>query len=292
VYWLCGSIFFTTKAQRHQVFLSQDLISCTIMVNYGASVPQVIARRIKSGTVIPQGNFLFQLLSDIQTVRERDSSFKNWLEVLLCSPGLQALIFHRVAYRLYRRQIPFLPRLISHIGRFVTKVEIHPGAQIGQKVFIAHGIGVVIGETAIVGDGTLIYQGVTLGGTGKETGKRHPTLGKNVIVGAEAKILGNIRIGDNVHIEAGSVVLKDIPKNSIVVGIPGIAIDKCNKDRLAQGIRNLLARIELLEAEMESLKSKVDLCSPQAEAASIQNIETNGELSSEPVLESNLSRVS
>jgi serine O-acetyltransferase len=151
------------------------------------------------------------LLTDLRTIYERDPAARNWLEVLFCYPGLQALMFHRLAHWLYKRDIPFIPRLISHISRFLTGIEIHPGAKIGKGVFIDHGMGVVIGETAVVGDYALIYQGVTLGGTGKETGKRHPTLGNNVVVGAGAKVLGNIRIGDNVRIGAGSVVLRDVP---------------------------------------------------------------------------------
>lgn len=262
------------------------------MVNYCDPISQATTREdiakdcsltTDSGGAFLQTNFFLQLLSDIQTVRERDSSLKNWLEVLLCSSGLHALILHRIAYRLYCRQISFIPRLISHLGRFFTKIEIHPGAQIGQKVFIAHGAGVVIGETAIVGDGTLIYQGVTLGGTGKETGKRHPTLGKNVVVGAEAKILGNIHIGDNVRIEAASVVLEDIPENSIVVGIPGKAINmktvveekleyKLPSDRSAQAIQSLFERINLLETEIESLKSRRNLSLLPTEKASVENI--------------------
>ena len=124
------------------------------------------------------------------------------------------------------RRVSFIPRLISHLGRFLTGIEIHPGAEIGKGVFIDHGMGVVIGETAIVGDYTLIYQGVTLGGTGKESGKRHPTLGKNVVVGAGAKVLGNLQIGDRVRIGAGSVVLRDVPPDATVVGIPGRIISR------------------------------------------------------------------
>ncbi|HEY9711028.1 MAG TPA: serine O-acetyltransferase, partial [Oculatellaceae cyanobacterium] len=160
------------------------------------------------------------ILTDLRTIYERDPAARNWLEVLFCYPGVQALLFHRVTHWLYCIGIPFVPRLISHLTRFLTGIEIHPGAKIGKGVFIDHGLGVVIGETAIVGDYALIYQQVTLGGTGKETGKRHPTLGENVVVGAGAKVLGNIQIGDNVRIGAGSVVLRDVPSNRTVVGIP------------------------------------------------------------------------
>ena len=169
------------------------------------------------------------LLTDFRIIFDRDPAARNWLEVLTCYPGLQALIFHRLAHGLYSLKIPFLPRLISHIGRFLTGIEIHPGAVIGQGVFIDHGMGVVIGETAIVGNYCLIYQGVTLGGTGKETGKRHPTLGENVVIGGGAKVLGNINIGSNARVGAVSVVLKDIPPNSTVVGIPGRVISQQDK---------------------------------------------------------------
>ena len=207
------------------------------------------------------------LLTELRTIYERDPAARNWLEVLFCYPGVQALLFHRVAHRLYSIGIPFVPRFISHISRFFTGIEIHPGAKIGKGVFIDHGMGVVIGETAIVGDGTLIYQGATLGGTGKETGKRHPTLGKNVIVGAGAKVLGNIQLGDNVRIGAGSVVLRDVPSNRTVVGIPGRiahpsreAVDFLNRENLpdveAQVIRVLFDRIKSLEMQIENLKAQ------------------------------------
>lgn len=164
---------------------------------------------------------LSSLIADFRIIFDRDPAARNWLEVLICYPGLQALFFHRLAHLLYNLGIPFLPRFISHLARALTGIEIHPGANIGKGVFIDHGMGVVIGETAILGDYCLIYQGVTLGGTGKETGKRHPTLGENVVVGAGAKVLGNIQIGNDVRIGAGSVVLRDVPSNCTVVGIPG-----------------------------------------------------------------------
>ncbi len=161
------------------------------------------------------------VVSDFTIALERDPAAQNWLEVLLCYPGPQALTFYRIAHELHKFNISVLPRFLSHIARFLTGIEIHPGADIGKQVFIDHGMGVVIGETAVVGDRCLIYQGVTLGGTGKETGKRHPTLGCNVTVGAGAKILGNITIGSNVRVGAGAVVLKDISPESTVVGVPG-----------------------------------------------------------------------
>jgi serine O-acetyltransferase len=202
--------------------------------------------------------------SDFRIIFERDPAARNWLEVMFCYPGLHALCFHRIAHWLYRRQLAFIPRLISHLGRFLTGIEIHPGAQIGQGVFIDHGMGVVIGETAIVGDNTLIYQGVTLGGTGKQTGKRHPTIGKNVVVGAGAKVLGNIEVGDRVRIGAHSVVLRDVPPDNTVVGVPGRNIPhnpQCSLLPLEHGklpdvegdmIRSLLSRIQNLEQQVET----------------------------------------
>jgi serine O-acetyltransferase len=161
------------------------------------------------------------LVEDYAIVMKRDPAAKNWLEVFLLYPGPQAIILYRIAHLLHKLGVFFLPRFISHLARFLTGIEIHPGARIGKGVFIDHGMGVVIGETAVVGDYCLLYQGVTLGGTGKESGKRHPTLGRNVTVGSGAKILGNINIGSNVRVGAVAVVLKDIPANSTVVGIPG-----------------------------------------------------------------------
>jgi serine O-acetyltransferase len=205
------------------------------------------------------------LIADFRIIFERDPAARNWLEVLFCYPGLQALILHRFAHWLYKRDMPFIPRLISYISRFITGIEIHPGALIGKGVFIDHGMGVVIGETAIIGDSALIYQGVTLGGTGKESGKRHPTLGENVVVGAGAKVLGNIQIGKNVRIGAGSVVLRDVPSDCTVVGIPGriiyrsgVRVDPlehgCLPDSEAEVIRALVDRIEMLEQKIQTLE--------------------------------------
>ncbi|MBD2388404.1 serine O-acetyltransferase [Cylindrospermum sp. FACHB-282] len=208
---------------------------------------------------------LSRLRADFRIIFERDPAARNWLEVLFCYPGLQALLFHRLAHWLYSIGIPFIPRLISHIARFLTGIEIHPGAAIGLGVFIDHGMGVVIGETAIVGDYALIYQGVTLGGTGKESGKRHPTLGENVVVGAGAKVLGNIQIGHNVRIGAGSVVLRDVPSSCTVVGVPGRIIYRSGvrvsplehsnlPDSEAEVIRALVDRIESLEEQIQTLQ--------------------------------------
>lgn len=162
-----------------------------------------------------------QISEDIKTIYEKDPAAENILEVLFCYPGLHALIAHRISHKLLYWKIPFLPRFISFITRFLTGIEIHPAATIGRRFFIDHGMGVVVGATAIIGDDVLIYQGVTLGGTGKEHGKRHPTLGDNVVIGSGAKVLGNITIGSNSRIGAGSVVIDNVPDNSTVVGVPG-----------------------------------------------------------------------
>jgi serine O-acetyltransferase len=210
---------------------------------------------------------LSALLADFQIIFERDPAARNWLEVLFCYPGLQALLFHRVAHRLYKIGLPFIPRLISALARFLTGIEIHPGALIGRSFFIDHGMGVVIGETAIIGDYVLLYQGVTLGGTGKESGKRHPTLGNNVVVGAGAKVLGNIEVGNNVRIGAGSVVLRNVPSNCTVVGVPGriiyrsgVRVDPLEHGSLpdseAEVIRALVDRIEALEQHLEKLQQQ------------------------------------
>ena len=208
-------------------------------------------------------NLLSFLRQDFQIIFKRDPAARHWLEVVCCYPGLHALAIHRLSHDLWHRHIPFLPRFLSHLARFLTGIEIHPGATIGQGVFIDHGMGVVIGETAIIGDHCLIYQNVTLGGTGKETGKRHPTLGDSVIVGAGAKVLGNIEIGDHVRIGAGSIVLADVPHDCTVVGVPGRVISRSGQflplehgklpDVEGQVIRTLLDRIEKLEQKIQKL---------------------------------------
>lgn len=162
-----------------------------------------------------------RLKQDIKVIFERDPAAKTFLEVILCYPGLHAIVLHRFAHALHRNKLVLIARLVSQFGRFITGIEIHPGAEIGNGVFIDHGTGVVIGETAEVGDNVTIYQGVTLGGTGKERGKRHPTVENNVVVGTGAKILGPIIIGENAKIGAGSVVLNNVPPHTTVVGVPG-----------------------------------------------------------------------
>ncbi|MBN1405689.1 MAG: serine O-acetyltransferase [Candidatus Omnitrophica bacterium] len=158
---------------------------------------------------------------DLKAIFERDPAAANFLEVILTYSGLQAMVAYRIAHFLRGLKIPFLPRMISQFAKFLTGIEIHPGSRIKKGFFIDHGMGVVIGETTIIGNNVTLYQGVTLGGTGKEKGKRHPTIGNNVVVGAGAKILGNITIGDNSYVGANAVVIKDVPPNSTVVGVPG-----------------------------------------------------------------------
>lgn len=217
------------------------------------------------------------LVKDFHIIFERDPAARNWLEVAFLYPGFQALVLHRFAHWLWNVGIPFVPRLISHVARGLTGIEIHPGAKIGCGVFIDHGMGVVIGETAIIGDLALIYQGVTLGGTGKETGKRHPTLGTGVIVGAGAKVLGNIQIGNNVRIGAGSVVLREVPSDCTVVGIPGRVVYRSGErvepldhaklpDSEAMAIRALVDRIDALENELSKIRDE-KLAIPGVEAA-------------------------
>jgi len=196
---------------------------------------------------------------EIKATFDRDPAAKNFIEVLLTYAGLHALIFYRISNLLFKLGVPFLPRMISQIGRFFTGIEIHPGATIGENLFIDHGMGVVVGETAVIGDNVTIYQGVTLGGTGKEKGKRHPSVGNNVVIGTGAKVLGNITIGDNAYIGANAVVIKDVPANSTIVGVPGrvtkqegkkidISLDHIHVlDPVMQYIEELEKRIEKLE---------------------------------------------
>lgn len=170
-----------------------------------------------------------RLKRDIQVVFDRDPAARSTAEVLLCYSGLHAIWLHRVSHYLYRRGWILLPRLISNFGRFLTGIEIHPGATIGEGLFIDHGTGIVIGETAELGQNVTLFQGVTLGGTGKEKGKRHPTIGNHVVVGSGAKVLGSLRVGDHAKIGAGSVVLQDVPPHSTVVGIPGTVVCRYGK---------------------------------------------------------------
>jgi serine O-acetyltransferase len=202
---------------------------------------------------------------DVKAIYDGDPAANNIFEILFAYPGFHARQFHRIAHRLYLWRVPFFPRWISHISRFLTGIEIHPGAKIGEGFFIDHGMGVVIGETAEIGDNCLIYQEVTLGGTSHQKTKRHPTLGNNVVVGVGSKIIGAINIGDNVKIGAGSVVVNSVPPNATVVGVPGrvVAIrnpdtDTIEKlpdpiwedfDKLEQQIIDLRLRIAKLEGK-------------------------------------------
>lgn len=201
----------------------------------------------------------------IDTIFREDPAAKSVLEIVTCYPGFHAILLHRLAHRLYRARIPLLPRLLSQLSRFATGIEIHPGARIGRRFFIDHGMGVVIGETTEIGDDVLLYQGVTLGGTGKEKGKRHPTIGNNVVIGTGAKVLGNIRVGDNVKVGAGSVVIAPVPDNSTVVGVPGRVVRSraCTAaeqlehgqlpDPQMQEISDLKNRLEQLESLVRHL---------------------------------------
>ncbi|SDN59728.1 serine O-acetyltransferase [Fictibacillus solisalsi] len=207
-----------------------------------------------------------RMREDIQAVFDNDPAARSKLEVILTYSGVHAVWAHRVAHKLFRHNFLFLARLVSQISRFFTGIEIHPGAQIGRRLFIDHGMGVVIGETCIIGNNVTLYQGVTLGGTGKEKGKRHPTLEDHALVASGAKVLGSITIGKHSKIGAGSVVLRDVPPNSTVVGIPGRVVvqdgvkigqelDHCNlPDPVAAQFRELQAEIERLQADMERLR--------------------------------------
>ena len=212
---------------------------------------------------------LRSLRSDFAIIKERDPAARNVWEILFCYPGFQALTIHRISHKLWKYNFPLIPRFISHLTRFFTGIEIHPGAKIGRGVFIDHGMGVVIGETSEIGDRCLLYQGVTLGGTGKESGKRHPTLESNVVVGAGAKVLGGICVGSNTRIGAGSVVVKNVAANSTVVGIPGRIVHQSGvkinplahsalPDTEANVLRNLMERIDQLESDILGLQDIVD----------------------------------
>jgi len=199
---------------------------------------------------------------DIQVIYDKDPAAENIIEVLLCYPGLHALVAYRLAHKLFKWQIPLIPRMISYITRIVTGIEIHPAAKIGRRFFIDHGEGVVIGATSEIGDDVLIYQQVTLGGTGKEQGKRHPTLGNNVVVGAGAKILGNISIGDYSRIGAGSVVIEDVPENSTVVGVPARIVQRHVRDENGVLMHNRIpdpvkCELNRLKYEVLELKEKI-----------------------------------
>ncbi|MDP8233643.1 MAG: serine O-acetyltransferase [Candidatus Saelkia tenebricola] len=207
--------------------------------------------------------------SEIDATVERDPAARSRLEIIFLYSGFHAIVAYRVANLLRRLKIPVIPRLISQISRLFTGIEIHPGAMVKRGLFIDHGMGVVIGETSVIGNNVTIFQGVTLGGTGKERGKRHPTIGDNVVIGAGAKVLGNINIGNNVQIGSNAVVIKDVPNNSTVVGVPGrivkregvkvtaITLDHTNlPDPLAQSINKLQDEINVIENVIKDWKQR------------------------------------
>ena len=215
-----------------------------------------------------------RLKAEIQVVFERDPAARSIWEVIFCYPGFHAIINHRIAHFFYRKRCYFLARFISHISRWLTGIEIHPGAKLGNGVFIDHGSGIVIGETAEIGDNVTMYQGVTLGGTGKQKGKRHPTIGNNVVISTGAKVLGAITIGDNAKIGGGSVVLKSVPPSCTVVGVPGrivvrngarvtdgkIEVDLEHHllpDPIADTLAAMQARIDDLEKRLQSYEKEV-----------------------------------
>ncbi|NPV26969.1 MAG: serine O-acetyltransferase [Firmicutes bacterium] len=217
--------------------------------------------------------FLKQIKRDIEVIFERDPAVKTVWEIILCYPGFHAIFFHRIAHFCYKRKWYLLARMISHWSRHITGIEIHPGAKIGEGLFIDHGAGVVIGETAEIGNNVTLYQGVTLGGTGKEKGKRHPTIGNNVVIATGAKVLGSFTVGDNVRIGAGSVVLSSVPPNCTVVGVPGrivvrdgVKVDNADgqidlrhhllPDPVAEMITTLQKRIEELENRLAELEEE------------------------------------
>ena len=208
--------------------------------------------------------FFRDVREDIQTVLKKDPAARNSLEVLICYPGIWALIWHKPAHFLYKHNLKLLARVISQVTRFFTGIEIHPGAQIGRRCFIDHGMAVVIGETTEIGDDVTLYQGVTLGGTGKDSGKRHPTIGNRVIVSSGAKVLGPFTVGDDVKIGSGSIVLNEIPPGCTVVGIPGKVVkrygestDDLNQvnlpDPVATELECLRRRIVMLENKLHQL---------------------------------------
>ena len=196
------------------------------------------------------------IIRDVQAARERDPAAVGNLEVILAYPGFHARQFHRLAHGLYRLRVPLAPRLISHLSRFLTGIEIHPGAKIGEGLFIDHGMGVVIGETTEIGDDCSLFQGVTLGGTSTKRAKRHPTLGNNVVVGAGANVIGAIHVGDNARIGAGSVVATSVPENATVVGVPGhvVAFHDAGDDTVVRLPDPEWDRIQALEERIRVLE--------------------------------------
>ena len=212
-----------------------------------------------------------RIREDIASTFERDPAARSTWEVITCYPGFHALLIHRLAHGLWRLKLRWLARFVSHVSRFLTGIEIHPGATVGRRVFIDHGMGVVIGETAIVGNDVTLYQGVTLGGTGKEKGKRHPTLRDNVFVGDNANILGNITIGENSRVGAGSVVLRDVPPNSTVVGVPAHVVYREGQRVLIKDPREIqdpLSNVIVTLAEqVDEMRVKLGMLVSESKAA-------------------------
>jgi serine O-acetyltransferase len=211
------------------------------------------------------GALFKSLREEVTSIQERDPAARSALEVVLCYSGVHALWFHRVNHWLWSHGCYLAARWLSEVARVMTGIEIHPAAQIGSRLFIDHGMGAVIGETAVIGDDVTLYQGVTLGGTGKEEGKRHPTIGDRVVVGAGAKILGNIRVGDNCRVGAGSVVLRDVPNDSTVVGVPGHVIFRQGKrvvitdpkqinDPLSEALSAVATQVKDLKERLQKLE--------------------------------------
>ena len=238
----------------------------TIVKNVKLTV--VFFPNIIYNTIVKEVIVIFRrTIYDINSILDRDPAARNALEVFLLYPGFHAVLMHRFAHMLYVRGLRFLPRFISQLSRFFTKIEIHPGAEIGRGLLIDHGCGVVIGETTVVGDDCTIYQGATLGGTGKETGKRHPTLGNNVMVGAGAKVLGPIKIGDNSKIAANAVVLRDVMPDSTCVGVPARVVRRSGKrvcdldqvhmpDPVSQELCRMSAKIDKLTLELQRIREE------------------------------------
>ena len=248
---------------------------------FSGTLPGVI-RSLKSKGV----SVLFKTLrEDIQTVFAKDPATRSTLEVIFCYPGLHALWFHRLAHFLWQHRLRFLARLLAHLNRFLTGVEIHPGARIGRRFFIDHGAGVVVGETAEIGDDVLLYQGAVLGGTTLKKGKRHPTIGNNVVMGTGAVALGAITIGDRARIGAGSVVIKSVPPGATVVGIPGRIAEDHRKplmdlehgnlpDPVAEAVRLVLREQDKLDERLRILESASGMASPRDELPEKIMIET------------------
>lgn len=200
----------------------------------------------------------------IKSTKDKDPAAKNYFEIIMLYPGLHALIIYRITHYLWKMKIPFFPRALSQFARLMTGIEIHPGAEIGKGLFIDHGMGVVIGETTVIEDNVTLFQGVTLGGTGKETGKRHPTIKENTVVGAGAKILGNITVGANTYVGANAVIIRNVPSNSTVVGVPGHVTKQEGKkidllmdhahvsDPIMQHLKDMIERIKKLENKNKS----------------------------------------